>query len=271
MFTARPSLTGIFSVPAAAPWQGGPPELRSDGMEVQPQNENGWTGSNEFLASRRWRIRSGPSSPTMSKPASHISCRQCDSRVPEILLRPGEALRCGLCKAILRRRRRSESFQPACAFALAGLLFLALANIYPIMNFSVAGNTQANEIVTGVRVLLAQGYWPIATLVFFCAILAPAVYFAGVAYVSAACMLRGRAPGARFMLSLVCRVQPWSLVPVFAAACFVAVVKLDLIGRVDWQPGISWVALLAVCALALGSLFDEEAALRVLERKVGNP
>jgi paraquat-inducible protein A len=151
------------------------------------------------------------------------------------------------------------------------LLFLALANVDPIMTFSVAGNTQANEIVTGVRVLLAQGYWPIATLVFFCAILAPAVYFAGVAYVSAACLISGKAPGARFLLLLVGRVQPWSLVPVFAAACLVAVVKLDLIGTVYWQPGIGWVVLLAGCALALGSLFDGDAALRVLESKEGNP
>jgi uncharacterized paraquat-inducible protein A len=63
------------------------------------------------------------------------------------------------------------------------------------------------------------------------------------------------------------RVQPWSLVPVFAVACVVAVVKLDMIGTVDWQSGIWWIALLAACAMALGSLFDAELAERVLERK----
>jgi paraquat-inducible protein A len=199
----------------------------------------------------------------------HICCHQCGSQVPMVDLQPGEALHCGLCKSRLMRKRRSESFQPSCAFALAGLLFLTLANVYPIMNFSVAGNTQANEIVTGVRVLVAQGYGLISLLVFFCAMLAPAVYFAGVAYVSLACMRHRGLPMAGKVLAVVRRVQPWSLVPVFAAACMVSAVKLALIGTVDWQPGIRWIALLALCALALGSLFDAAAAERALQGKEG--
>ncbi len=186
-------------------------------------------------------------------------------------LKVGEALRCGLCKSILKRKRRSESFQPACAVAICGMLFLVLANLYSIMDFSVAGNTQANQIVTGVGVLLAQGYWPVAVLVFFCAMLAPGIYFTGVAYVSAACLTRHGLPGAEFLLSLVRKVQPWSLVPVFAAACMVAVVKLDLIGTVSWQHGIAWIALLAGCTLALGSLFDADAAAKSLCKKRANP
>ena len=66
-------------------------------------------------------------------------------------------------------------------------------------------------------------------------------------------------------------VQPWSLVPVFAAACMVAAVKLNLIGTVSWQHGIGWVALLASCALALGSLFDPDLAGDVLGGKRKSP
>lgn len=207
----------------------------------------------------------------MSYSATHISCHHCGSRAPQVDLKPGEALRCGLCKNILKRKRRSESFQPACAFAIVGMLFLALANIYPIMIFSVAGNTQSNEIITGVRVLFAQGYWPVAVLVCFCAILAPSVYFAGVTYVSAACMSGRGLPGGLFLLGVVRTVQPWSLVPVFAAACMVAAVKLNLIGTVFWQPGVWWIALLAGCTLVLGSLFDADLAETVLKGKRGGP
>jgi paraquat-inducible protein A len=122
------------------------------------------------------------------------------------------------------RKRSSDSFQSCCAFGMAGILFLILANIYPIMNFSVAGNTQANEIITGVGVLIAQGYGLIAVLVFFCAMLAPAIYFSGVTYVSLACMAPTRVPLALPILKLVRQAQPWSLVPVFAAACMVSAV-----------------------------------------------
>jgi paraquat-inducible protein A len=199
--------------------------------------------------------------------SSYISCDQCGSQVPELELQPGQSLRCGLCKSVLKRKRKTESFQPACAFGMAGLVFFALANIYPIMNFSVAGNTQANEILTGVGVLRSQGYGMIAGLVFFCAMLAPAIYFTGVTYVSLACMTRGSLPWALPVLKLVRRVEPWSLVPVFAAACMVSAVKLDMIGVVEWRPGIGWIALLAVCALALGSLFDPAEAERRLAGK----
>jgi len=196
----------------------------------------------------------------MTLRSTSILCDQCASQVPDLELQPGQSLRCGLCKSVVKRQRKSESFQSACAFGLAGMIFFALANIYPIMNFSVAGNTQANEIVTGVGVLRTQGYGLIAGLVFFCAMLAPAVYFTGVTYVSLACMTRGSLPLALPFLNLVRRAEPWSLVPVFAAACMVSAVKLDMIGVVDWRPGIGWIALLAVCALALGSLFDPAAA-----------
>jgi paraquat-inducible protein A len=186
-------------------------------------------------------------------------------------LQPGQALRCGLCKSHLMRKRSSDSFQSCCAFGMAGMLFLILANIYPIMNFSVAGNTQANEIITGVGVLIAQEYGLIAVLVFFCAMLAPAIYFSGVTYVSLACMAPTRLPLAMPILRLVRQAQPWSLVPVFAAACMVSAVKLDMIGVVDWQPGIGWIALLAFCALALGSLFDPAVAEQVLKGKEKKP
>jgi uncharacterized paraquat-inducible protein A len=111
----------------------------------------------------------------------------------------------------------------------------------------------------------------IAVLVFLCAMLAPAIYFSGVTYVCLACMAPARAALALPVLNLVRRAQPWSLVPVFAAACMVSAVKLDMIGVVDWQPGIGWVAMLALSALALGSLFDPDLAERVLKGKGPKP
>lgn len=200
-----------------------------------------------------------------------IHCHHCATKVTAPPLRPGESVRCGVCRTIVRRRGRTDSFQPACALAVAGLVFLLLANIYPIMLFGVAGNTQTNDIVTGILVLRAQGYWPIAILVLFCAVIAPALYFGGVAYVAASCGMNRPLPWSARVLGVVRRVESWSLVPVFAAACFVAVVKLDLIGYVDWQVGIFWILCLSLCSLGLGSLFDPVGAARVLEMREGRP
>lgn len=200
-------------------------------------------------------------------PRRHKDCPHCATRVSIPPLRKGESVRCRVCRQIVHRRSRLASFQPACALAVAGLVFLLLANVDPIMLFSVAGNTQSNDIITGVVVLFGQGYWPIALLVFFCAILAPALYFGGVAFVAACCESGLRPPGTRYVLGLIHHVESWSLVPVFAAACLVAVVKLDLIGSVDWHAGILWILCLSLCSLALGSAFNPDAAAEVLRDK----
>ncbi len=175
-------------------------------------------------------------------------------------------LRCRVCREILRRYI-TPSFQPAAAWAVTGLTLLVLANIFPIMVFSVAGNAQDNLIVTGISVLVAQGYGPLALLVFYCAMVAPALYFAGVGYTAVACSIKGRLPGGFRMLDVANRMEPWSLVPVFAVACVVASVKLEQIGDVAWQAGIVWIALLALCNLVLDSVFDPAAAARRLESK----
>ncbi len=157
------------------------------------------------------------------------------------------------------------------ALVAAGIVLYIPANFLPVMTITITGDVEALTILGGVQELADSGLMPVAVLVFFCAMLAPTVYFVGVAYVSLACMARNGLPFALAVLAVVGRVQPWSLVPVFAAACVVSAVKLNLIGTVFWQPGIGWVALLAACALALGSVFDPAAAGRALHGKGGRP
>ena len=88
----------------------------------------------------------------MSIRLSYLPCGQCGSQVPELDLQSAQALRCGLCRTVIKRQGKPEPLQAMCAFGMAGMLFLTLGNIYSIMNFSVAGNTQTNESVTGVGV-----------------------------------------------------------------------------------------------------------------------
>jgi len=54
------------------------------------------------------------------------------------------------------------------------------------------------------------------------------------------------------------KIAPWSLVPVFLIACFVAVVKLDMLGTVYWDSGIIWISLLSVCSMALAQRVDRQ-------------
>ena len=129
-----------------------------------------------------------------------------------------------------------------------------MANVLPVMTFDVAGAEQSNRIITGVRGLIAQDYGPLAALVFFSAILAPALYLLLACYVLSARCLGRTWPFDLQAWRLAEKLSPWILVPVFAVACLVAVVRLELLGTVNWHLGALFVVLLSVCFLVLEQL-----------------
>jgi paraquat-inducible protein A len=149
-----------------------------------------------------------------------------------------------------------KTFQPALALSMAGLFALLLANTSPVLTFDVAGRIQHGYIATGIKELLVQGYWPIAALVFVASMLAPALYLSSVAYVSAACSMRLRFPGIRFAMRLSELAEPWNLVPVYSIATVVSVVKLRMIGAVNWNDGARWVLAVALLTLFAQQVFE---------------
>jgi len=206
---------------------------------------------------------------SLQESESHwLECRLCRARICDRPLQRDEELRCARCSELVKKGGGITSPQAALALSITGLLLVGLANAFPILSFDVAGNTQSNRIVTGVFALRDQGYAPIALLVFFCAIAAPALHFAAVAYVALAGCVRLRLPGLRRAAHAAEILESWSLAPVFAIACVVAVVKLDMLGTVNWDSGIGWIALLALCSLALGQVFDSEAIEEMMKEDV---
>ncbi len=177
----------------------------------------------------------------------------------------GAALHCRRCGVVVRKRTGTKSLQPAWAMASTGLMLIVLANANPILTFDVAGNKQSNLIISGVFNLFGQGYWPVAILVFFAGIAGPALHLAAVWYVAAACCLGQRWPGLRRVTKLAGVMESWDLVPVYAVATVVAVVKLDMLGTVAWQAGAGWVLSLSLCSLLAAQFFDRGLVERRLE------
>jgi len=167
-------------------------------------------------------------------------------------------LRCRRCGARVKVSRGTYSLQPAFAFSTAGLFAAILANINPIMTFDVVGDSQSGWIITGVEKLYEQGYWPLAALVLFASIMAPILYLAAVWYVSAACLLKLPLPISRKALPCIGILEPWNLVPVYAIATVVSVVKLKMLGDVHWELGARWVLGMALCSLLASQSFDYE-------------
>ena len=194
-----------------------------------------------------------------------ISCPECEASCRDHALPPGTELYCQRCGVRVKKASGLRSLQPAWAFATAGLFFAVLANGNPILTFDVAGNTQSNLIVTGVFSLFQQGYGPVAALVFFAGLAGPVLHMAAVWYVAAACCLAQRWPALRRVAKLAESLEAWNLVPVYAVATVVAVVKLDMLGTVDWQQGAWWVLVLSLCSLFTVQFFDRGLVEQGLE------
>ena len=185
-----------------------------------------------------------------------IPCPSCEAPCRDRVLSKGTELRCRRCGARVKIARGEYSLQPALAFSTAALFAAILANLNPILTFDVVGDTQSGWIITGVESLNGQGYWPLALLVFFASILAPLLYLSAMWYASAACFLRVPLPFARTALQWVEMMEPWNLVPVYAIATVVSVVKLRMLGNVEWQSGARWVLGMAFFSLLAANAFD---------------
>ena len=195
-------------------------------------------------------------------------CPDCSASYLDRVLQRGEELICMRCEKRLKKYCAPRSLQAAWALVSAALVFLLMANCTPMMVFDVSGNTQSNLIITGVTSLFAQGYWPLAFLVFFSAIALPTLHLGAFWYLLSGCCLKQRWIGIQRALSLVKTLTPWNLIPVFAVATMAAVVKLDQLGTIEWKAGALWIVALSISSLVAIRFFDEHmmsAAIKELE------
>lgn len=199
-------------------------------------------------------------------PESWIFCPECEAPCLDRHLPRHAALRCTRCGVIVKRSADIRHLQRSWAFASAGLFLVLLANVQPILTFDVAGNTQTNHIITGIIDLNNQGYWPVAILVFFAGIIGPALHLGSVWYVTSSCCLGRRWPGLHFAIRLAEKMEAWNLMPVYAVATVVSVVKLRMLGSVAWQQGAFWILALSLCSLFAVQFFDRTLIEERLDR-----
>lgn len=193
-----------------------------------------------------------------------IACHECDlvHRTPQVP--PGGAAKCSRCGGVLFREKR-DSIDRTLALTLAGLVLFAVANTFPFLSFHMQGRATQTTLATGVADLYRQGMEPLAGLVLFTAILAPALQLGSLLHLLLPLRL-GRVPWAMApVFRLMRRIQPWSMMEVFLLGILVSVVKLAEMAEI--VPGLalySFAVLIVVLAGANASLDT-----RVLWRRAG--
>lgn len=196
-----------------------------------------------------------------------LICPRCHADCLDRQLAKNEYLRCARCGEEIKAPFVGRTIPVAWALSSTGLILMVLANIYPILSFSIAGNSQENMIFTGIAGLWLQGYGLLSALVFFCVMAAPALYLVTVWYACAAWCLHRRWRGLPAVLTIAAFLESWNLVPVFAVACVVATVKLKTLGSVRWEVGAFWVLLYAIFILLTIQYFDRKKLILYVEEE----
>jgi len=174
-------------------------------------------------------------------------------------LRPGliaECIRCG--SRISARSHRS--LHRTAAFALAALLLYIPANIFPILRLTLYGHTSDNTVIDGVRTFYNDGDYFMAGIVLFASILVPLAKLFGLFMLVITVKLnidRGRRLRTR-IYRVIDVIGKWAMLDVFVLSIWVALVKLNTLGKVTPGPGLLPFGCVVVLTLLASQSFDPQ-------------
>lgn len=157
--------------------------------------------------------------------ASLIACLHCDllQRIPE--LAPGGSARCARCDKELWRRRE-DSLNRTLALSLAAAALYVVANTVPMLGLTIVGRGASTTVFGGAQHLWDDGQRLVAALVFFTAIVAPALQ---IGLMLAIVLGSWREHPPRWV-GLLLRYHPttriWSMIEVMMVGVLVALVKI---------------------------------------------
>ncbi len=183
-----------------------------------------------------------------------IACHECDLLMREISLTPGEAMICRRCGAELYRS--TSTVDKPLAFLLTAVVMLIVANVYPIVGFTLQGTSNATTLFGAVHALWNQGMIPIAVVVFLTIFLVPAVELTIMGYLLLSLKFGHRPAGMAPLMRTLQYVNPWGMVEVFILGLIVAYVKLAHDGAVIPDLALWAFGILTLLLAATASLFN---------------
>ena len=182
-----------------------------------------------------------------------VVCPDCDAVYQRQALPRGGRARCTRCQADLYHDSDAD-FSSTIAIALAGLISLILANVYPVIWINVQGSSNAATLWGAVLATDNDGLGLVSVLVAVMAFFAPLMQLVLTLYLAIPLRLGRRPAGFLVAMHALRYLQPWSMVEVFLLGSLVAVVKMAGLAAVE--PGVGLWAFgaltLLLTALVLG-------------------
>ncbi len=175
---------------------------------------------------------------------------------------------CSRCGAALQRRVHA-TVDRALGCYLGALILFQVANLYPIMTFTLEGRAQSATIAGGARALWEAGSWPTALAVLLAGTALPLLKILANLYVLLPLRLGWRPPGLALAFRWAERLGPWAMMEVYLLGLIVAYVKLDDTGSVGLGVALYAFGALVLAVLAADTNLDRRAVWALVAPQAG--
>lgn len=180
-------------------------------------------------------------------------CHSCGLAC-DITHAPHECERCG---APLHRRK-TNALARTWAYMFTALAFYVPANLLPVMNTKMVGNSADSTIMSGVLEFWQHGAWDIALIIFIASIAVPGIKF--VALTLLLITVQRDSQWARKERSKLYRfvevIGYWSMLDVIVVALVASLVKFQALADIEPRPGILFFGLVVVFTMLAAMSFD---------------
>ena len=177
-----------------------------------------------------------------------ILCHQCYTLHEEIPIADGTKACCSECGGILYRYD-SRLVDHGLAWSITGLIFFALANLFPIVQIELLGHEQFITIPKTFVALFDNGFYIVGLLCAFLIFIFPFMVFTVNILLFSLLKLRKAQAFTKDLLILLSHIKPWSMSDIFLISILVALVKL--IGYAQIHMGVAFWALILYVAIDL--------------------
>ena len=166
-----------------------------------------------------------------------ISCHDCGHIYDKPRCDQGEQMGCVHCGKVLHKSYKGWEAKVA-SFTLTAIILFIVANLLPFMSLELTGQTQHNNLISGVQALIERKQFILSAVVFVTIFLFPLLEISCLSYVLGCYFTGRRTRGLGQTLHFLHLSQPWSMLEIFLLGILIASIKLGHTADVVVGPGL---------------------------------
>ena len=166
-----------------------------------------------------------------------VICHKCFTLHHKMRLKDGAKASCSSCGSVMYHYDK-KLIDHGLSVSMAGLIFWAVANFFPLVKIELLGHPQFITITKTFQSLFENGFYLVGLLCFFLIFLFPLMIFSINMVLFTLLKFKKGKKMTKELLILLGYIKPWSMSDIFLVSILIALVKL--IGYAEIEMGISF-------------------------------